>query len=290
MGWLSAIGLGLSLFQGFRSHKQAGQASQAGWQQAQFNAQQANYFGQLNAGFAMEAAGHNAAMVREIGELNAWYIERAGERNLKMYGIQSDEEKRRHIRAEKMHAGAVRAAQSGSGIQVNTGSNLRYLNDQIDEGLRQRHFMLVRHAETKSSIKMDYTDRAYVERKGAALRADAIMANGAIAADQAMAEAQYQSNSYLQQGMLAQQAGSQAQSNAMWGMFGDVGKFLIGSWGGGGFGDLSNIFSFSKSTPSAPPTLLQAPGYGTPPLLSQNAPAYNPIGKYTSGSYLTGIM
>ena len=255
MSWLSLAGLGLSLFQGLRSSQKASSAGQSAYNQGMFNAAQAGYFGELNAAAHMEAAGINAAMTQEIGELNAWYIERAGQRNLKMYGIQSDEEMRRHVRAEKLHAGQIRAVQSGTGIQVNTGSNLRYLHDQIDEGLRQRHFLAVKHAETKKSIYMDYTDKAYATRKSAALQAEAIMANGAISADMAMFGAQQQQQSYLYSAQLAQQQGQQASSDALWGMLGSVGEWAFSS---GGQDVIKNI-GFTKST-QTPPKLLGPPG------------------------------
>jgi hypothetical protein len=289
MSWLSAVGLGLSLFQGLRGSQQAKAGASAGYNQSMYNAQQAGYFGQLNADAMMEAAGINAGMVAKIGELNAWYIERAGERNLAMYEIQSEEELRRHVRAEKMHAGSIRAAQSGTGIQVNTGANLHYLNDQIDEGLAQRHFMMVRHAETKKSIKMDFTDKAYVTRESARLQAEAIMANGHISADMALAESQFQAQSYMQQAQAYQTAGSQASSDFMWSALGSVGKFMINNWDDGfNFGDMFG--GFGRTQTSAPPPLLTASGYGTPSMLSQNAPAYSPP-SFTDGSrYLSGVL
>ena len=269
MSWLSLAGLGLSLFSGLRQSNQAKQSAYAGSQQAMYNAQQAGYFGQLNHDAMMEAAHINAGMTMEIAELNAGYIERAGERNLKLYGIQADEEKRRHIRAEKMHAGQVRAAQSGTGIQVNTGANLRYLHDQVDEGLRQRHFMLVRHAETKKSMKLDYMDRAHVTRESGRLQAEAIMANGAIGAEMALAESQYQQNQYMMQSSQYQQAGNQAGSNFMWGALGSVGKFALG----GGFDDISlpGIFSFGSSSANAAPPLLRAATPSAPSMLMQSS-------------------
>jgi hypothetical protein len=255
MSWLSLAGLGLSLFQGFRGSQQQKSANYAGRDQALFNAQQASYFGQLNAEAHMEAAHINAGVTQQIGELNAGYIERAGERNLKMYGIQSAEELRRHIRAEKLHAGSVRAAQSGTGIQVNTGANLRYLHDQIDEGLNQRHFMMVRHHETKISMKQDYMDRAFVTRKSAALQAEAIMANGAIAADMALAEANYQNSQYMMQASQYGQAGDSSGSDFLWGALGSIGKFAIG----GGFDGIQSIFNPATSvSTSAAPSILQS--------------------------------
>ena len=286
MSWLALAGLGLNLAQGFMGSKKSSASASAGADQAMFNAQQASYFGQLNADAMMEAAGINAAMVTGIAELNAGYIERAGERNLAMYQIQSEEEKRRHIRAEKMHAGHVRAAQSGTGIQVNTGSNLRYLNDQIDEGLAQRHFMLVRHAETKKSIRMDFEDKAYVTRASAALQADAIMANGAISADMALAEAQYQTSQYQFQASQYNQAGSQASSDFLWGALGSVGKFAIG----GGFGDLNFGSLFGGGTAAAAPALLSSTASAPPTFISQAAAGPSFTTNAGIGNYASNFM
>ena len=285
MSWLALGSLGLSLFQGFRSSQRAQAGASAGYNQSLYNAQQAGYFGQLNSQAHMEAAHINAGMVQEIANLNADYIESSGRRNLKMYGIQSEEEKRRHIRAEQMHAGAVRAAQSGTGIQVNTGSNLAYLHDQIDEGLRQRHFMLVRHAETKKSIEMDFTERAYVTRESGRLQAEAIMANGAISADMALANATYQQNQYTNQANAYQTAGDQAQSDFMWGALGSIGKFAIG----GGFDDISTIFNPAASTASTPSSLA-APTLAPPALISASTGPSNFTSRTGIGNYASNFM
>jgi hypothetical protein len=272
-GWFTLAGLGLSLFQGFRGAQSARRQGQAGYQQGVQNAQDALYFGQLNRQAQLEAAGHNAHMAMAIGELNAGYIERAGERNLKLYGIQSAEELRRHVLAEKMTAGQIRAMQSGTGIQVNTGSNLHYLNDQIDEGLNQRHFMMVRHAETKKSIRMDFEDRAYVERESARLQAETIMANGAIAADMALQESQYQYRSYMRDAQSAQYAGQQKAFDTMLGTIGTVlpmfGKTTAGT---SLIGSLGKLFNFTQA-PAGP----AAPTY-----ISSSAPSYR-LPNYTWG-------
>lgn len=300
MGWLSAVGLGFSIFNGLRNSSKSKAAGQAGYQQGLYNSQQAAYFGQLNADAMMEAAHINAGMATEIGELNAWYIERAGERNLKMYGIQSAEELRRHVRAEKMHAGSVRAAQSGTGIQVNTGTHLHYLNDQIDEGLAQRNFMITRHTETKKSIRMDFEDKAYVTRKSAELQAGAIMANGEISAEMALAQADYQSQQYMMQGQSAMQAGQQGSSDALFGILGSVANFGINQYasGGGGFGGIFEGLKgfFGGSSQAAPPPMITssntAPTYITAPG-NAGAPIPYATPVYTkrwASDFLTGVL
>jgi hypothetical protein len=292
MGWLSAIGMGFQIFNGLRSYSQNKAAGQAGYQQGLYNSQQSSYFGQLNAGAMMEAAHINAGMTMEIGNLNADYILRAGERNLKMYEIQSEEELRRHIRAEKMHAGSVRAAQSGTGIQVNTGSALHYLNDQIDEGLAQRSFMITRHTETKKSIRMDFEDRAYVTRKSAELQAGAIMANGEIGAEMALAQSQYQSQQYLQAGQSALQQGNSAATGALLGTLGSVAKWGIQNDVFSGF---SSMFAGSSSSNPPPamvtasstvPTMLRAPDSAGAPI-PYATPVYT---KRWASDFLTGVM
>jgi hypothetical protein len=294
MGWLTAIGIGMQLFKGLRGYQQSKSAGNAAYQQGMWNSQQASYFGNLNANAIAEAAGHNASMTMAIGELNAWYIERAGERNLKMYGIQADEELRRHVRAEKMTAGSIRAAQSGSGIQVNTGSNLRYLNDQIDEGLNQRHFMMVRHAETKKSIRMDFEDKAFVTRESARLQAEAIAANGAIGAEMARAEAQYKSSQYAREALEYQQ---KANSDAFSSLLSGVGSAFTfglqrGAFDGFSLKGISNFFS--GGTPAQAPSALASPSstLAPPTYLSQNARPYGtPVYSHRWASdFLTGVL
>ena len=257
MSWWTLASVGLSIFGGLRQSSLAKKGGQAGYNQGLFNAQQANYFAQLNSGAHMEAAHINAAMASEIANLNADFIERTGKRNLRLYGIQTEEEMRRHERAEKMHAGQIRAMQSGTGIQTNTGSNLYFLNDQINEGLNQRHFLATKHFETKKAMKENTADQAWVTRETGRLQAESIMANGAISADMALAQGQYQSQQYMNQANAALAQGNAASNDALWGTLGTIGKW--GLTGFEGVDKLKNIFSLSSvSQSAAPPTLISS--------------------------------
>ncbi|MCP3868903.1 MAG: hypothetical protein GY703_12560, partial [Gammaproteobacteria bacterium] len=127
-----------SLYSGYSASKAAKKGGAAAREAAFANAADIRGFGEFNSANILGVGAVNAAAIRDVGEINAEYIERSTERNIMLYGLQADEDVERHVRAEKQVAGDIRARASGSGIQVNRGSPLQFLNAQVDEGIRQR--------------------------------------------------------------------------------------------------------------------------------------------------------
>ena len=243
-GWLALGQAGLSLWQGWNNKNAAEAGGEAAKWASYANAEDLRYYAGLNSGLIMGAAERNAAAYMRIGEANASAIERATARNLDLYGMQADEEVRRHIRGEKMLAGNIRATSSGSGIQVNTGTPLHYLYDQVDEGIAQREFMINKHAQTMWTMSEEGKDKAYVTRLTASENAAVIMSNADAQAQMAILDSERVAASLERQGDVAQQGGAAAGAASMlgglMGAFGAVaGGFSSGALSmsgiGGGF-------------------------------------------------------
>mgnify|MGYP001812600627 CR=1 FL=1 len=139
-----------------------------------------------------------------------------------LYGMQADEEVRRHIYAEKMTAGSIRAMAGAAGVQTNTGSPLYYLNAQINEGLNQRQFMLNKHLQTMWTMDQEGQDKAYIYRLTASENASVIMANAELQAGVALAEAQARADAMRRSGDVAYETGQAQGSAAMWGGLGNA--------------------------------------------------------------------
>ena len=228
------IGTAVSLFAGYlqsRSNSRAGDAARAA---AQENAADLRDLGSHNAAAITEAGYYNAGIIREIGEINAQYIEKSTERNIALYGMQASEDERRHIRAEVVNAGSIRAKVSGSGVQTNTGSPLHYLNSQVSEGIRQRRYMVIRHFETMKTMHEDGADRAYVTRATADGNAKITIKNAETQASMAIANAEAQAQAQERSGEVAHETADANANAAIIGAIADVGVDIMANYGGGG--------------------------------------------------------
>ena len=212
---LAAAQVAASLYYGYKG-SQAAKAGGAAAQSAAYeNAGDLREFGSFNAANILSVGAVNAQAIIDVGEINSQYIERSTERNLMLYGLQADEDVNRHIRAEKQVAGDIRARASGSGIQVNTGSPLQFLNTQVDEGIRQREYMVLTHTETIQSMAEEGSDKAFVTRYTADKSAEVTMANAEANAAMALANAELAATQQETAGDLAKETGNIAGGMAM---------------------------------------------------------------------------
>ena len=211
-----AVGSSLvSLFGGYSASKSAKRYGKLAREAAYANASDLRGFGEFNAANIAAVGAINAGAIIDVGEANATYIERSTERNLYLYGLQAGEDVRRHLTAERQVAGDIRARASGSGIQVNTGSPLQFLNAQVDEGITQRKYMVLKHTETIQSMGEEGADKAFVTRYTAEKNAEVTMANAEANASMALANAELAASQSERSGDLAQQSGQVAGSAAM---------------------------------------------------------------------------
>jgi hypothetical protein len=233
---------GSSLYSGYKGKQAAEAGGSAAQAAAEANAADIRGFGDFNASSILNVGAINAQAIIDVGEVNANYIERSTERNINLYGLQADEDVNRHKRAEKQVAGDIRARASGSGIQVNTGSPLQFLNAQVDEGIRQREYMVLKHTETLYTMAEEGSDKAFVTRFTADKNAEVTMANAEANAAMALANAELAASQQENSGELAYQTGQIAGSSAMiQGITGAIsGGLGAYSMAGGNFNFLSN--------------------------------------------------
>ena len=251
-----------SLWGGYQRKKAADAGGQAAYDAAFANASDLRNFAGFNADAILGAAGRNAQAQLTIGEANASAIERATARNLMLYGMQADEESRRHIYGEKMIAGRIRAMVGATGVQTNTGTPLMFKYSQIDEGIRQRRFMEMKHYQTMWTMTEEGKDKAYVTRLTANENAAVIMSNAEAQAAISIADAERQAAAMERSGEVSQ-AGAEAQGTAAMisGITGAIGAGMQG-YQLGAFDFLSSAGSNIAASWNQPSFGWQSSGWG----------------------------
>lgn len=171
------------------------------------NAADVEALGALNAGAITGAAKNNASMYREIGYANAQAIADATLHNLQMSKIEHDEEQLLHRREEKWHAGNIRAMVGSSGVMVNNGSALAYLNSEVTKGLQERDFLNKRALYTMIGDVEDGLRTSLLTVKSANLNARVTEQNAALQANVAISEAMARGAAMRRQGDISAAVG-----------------------------------------------------------------------------------
>lgn len=213
---LAAVGIVTSLWGGYKSSQASRLGGSLARDAAYANAEDALALGELNANYVMQAAENNARSILTIGEVNANYVERSTQRNMMLFGLEADEDVRRFVRYEKVTAGAIRTMAGAAGVQTNTGSPLYYLNDQMNEGIRQRKFMTNKHLLTLWRMEQEGSDQAYIYRVTARENANVTLANAALQAEVTIAESLARAEAERRGGDIAYKTGQAQASAAMW--------------------------------------------------------------------------
>jgi len=256
MSIMTAVGIGVSLLGAAQSASAAKKAERLALeggalsQAASYaNAADAEALGALNAAAITGAAENNAAMTLEMGYANAQAITDATLHNVKMYAIQSNETIKQHVREERWMAGDIRAVLSGSGVMVNGGSPMAYLQATVKAGIQERDFMQRRDALTMIGMAEDGLRQSMLTRKEADLSASVMRSNAALQAQVTIAEATAQANAMRRQGDISKQVGvANAQAAYYGGMSNAIGA--IGSAARYAGSAYSSWKASSASTPS----------------------------------------
>ena len=247
---LGYIAAGASLYSGYKSSKSLKKGGDLARDAAYANAADLRDMAHSNYAAYLEAGSVNANAIRTVGEANALAIERQTGRNMLMYGIQSDEDRRRHLIQEKVTAGMIRAQASGTGVQVNTGSPLHYLNAQVDLGIRERRFGDLKAYWTLRNMYEEGTDRAHVTRLTAEQQAGVVEYNAALNAEISLAESLRQADAMERSGELQHETAGHQASAAMWGgitnAISSFGSFY-GRFGGLNEAGTTGAYSFTGS-------------------------------------------
>lgn len=162
----------------------------------------------------LKAGNVNADAVLKVGEANALAIERATARNMHMYALQADEDRRRFVINQKITAGAIRAPVGAAGIQINTGSPREYLVDQVKLSIRERRFGDIKTYWTLRNMFEEGEDRAYVTRLTAEQQARVIQTNASIQAEMSLADAERQAKAMERGASVASKTASAIMTNA----------------------------------------------------------------------------
>lgn len=283
MPWIAALIVGgISLYSGYKQKKAYEQGGDMAQEVAYLNAADLRQLALFNSAGYRQAGDINANAILTIGEANAIAVENATSRNMLMYGMQSQEDRRRHILQERMTAGSIRAVAGGSGIQVNTGSPLRYLHSQVDLGIRERRYGDIKSYWTLRNMFEEGTERASVIRLTADQQAMVTRYNAELQAEMSYLEAMRQAQAMERGGDAQQAVGSANGSAAMWGGVSNAISSGLGVYNafGGSFGWLQ---------PSgAGPTTSGAYGYSGSTYSNASNPwgyssSYNPVGMGPQG-------
>lgn len=144
---------------------------------ARFNATALLSLAGKNTAVSAGAAAYNSDVVLQIGAANSSRVKANAVRNGELMTIELEEELRRHIRGEKQLAGTIRAQYSGTGFNVNTGTPLRYLHDELDEAERSRNYLAKKGRISVANYLMQEFDRASLIELESVLNAEAILFN-----------------------------------------------------------------------------------------------------------------
>lgn len=222
-GW---VALGVSIFQGIQGRSSSRRAGRAAREAAFANAADLRELAGENADAYLYAGEVNAGAVEAVGEVNALAIERATERNMMLYAMQADEERRRMIIQQKQLAGAIRARTGASGVQTNTGSPRDFLVGQIKLGIMERRYSDLRTYWTLRNMAEEGSDRAHVTRFTAEQEAMVIRTNAEISADISLRDAERQATAMERGGVNAQStANSEGAQHLLAGIGGAIGSY-----------------------------------------------------------------
>lgn len=251
---LPLIQTGLSIFGAVSANDAGNEAAELAMQGGELskgasyaNAADVESLGALNAGAITGAAKNNADMMRTIGYANAQAIADSTLHNLRVYSLQSQEQIKLHRRDERWHAGEIRAMQGSSGVMVNSGSPLAYLNAEITKGIEERQFMQTRDAYAMLGMADEGLKRSLLTVQQANYNAKVTQDNAALQARVTIAESVAQAAAMRRQGDISAQVGvANAQAARASGTASAIGA--IGS-AAGSLGNAYSSFVSSNPTP-----------------------------------------
>ena len=236
-----------SLYSGYKQKQAYEKGGEASRWAAFENAGDLRDLAAYNSAGYREAGAVNAGAIRTVGEANAIADENSTARNMMMYGMQADEDRRRHIIQERVTAGNIRARTGASGIQTNTGSPLHFLNQQVQLGIAERKFGDDKAYWTLRNMYEEGAEKASVIRLTADQQAMVTEYNANLQAEMSYAEAMRQADAMERSGEIAAQTGAAQGSAAMWGGITNAMGSIGSMWSA--FGSPStNAYSYTGSS------------------------------------------
>lgn len=267
MGWQIAVAAATSIAGGLLQARSAREAGRDAMRAAEENAQILRGVTSENVALGLEAAGWNAEQIRLLGEYNAAAVEQARDMNTELMVMESLERMRQHLRMEGYTLGTMRAMTASSGISVNEGTPLHYLNDQNEEMMHSRRYTADVDRMSVLNYYTQESTRADLIRLEAEMKAENLLYNAEIEGEIAMNDADARAEQMINSGQAAMQAGRIQAYGAIL---------------GGIVGGISTYASYGGFTPSGQ-TSPSATGYGFNPY-----PRFG--GTYSNGGYSSPIQ
>ena len=143
-----------------------------------------------NRALSKYAAEYTAGAIRHIGYANSNAVEQTADRNFALMGLQTTYTNYKMEQETRQMAGDIRARVASTGISVNEGSPLHYLNQQVAEAEFDRKFTVGAERLSALGYLADEKEKARLMRMDADQRADMTVFNEAIASEIAWNEAQ----------------------------------------------------------------------------------------------------
>jgi len=198
MSWgtaLQVIGAGVSIIGGSKQSSDLKEAREDAIRIGGENADDLIALTEANHALSEYAAGYTAGAIRHVGYANAGAVEQTADRNYQLMGLKTAHTNYKMELETRQMAGDIRARVASTGISVNEGSPLHYLNQQVAEAEFDRKFTVGVEQLSALGYLADEKEKARLMRMDADQRADMTVFNEAISSEIAWNEAQAQAAS-----------------------------------------------------------------------------------------------
>ncbi len=177
------VAVGATVVSGAYSASQQRSAGRDARIQGEQNAQSILDTALRNQEIQNEVADYNAGLTQAFYNSKARIIEETAQRNAELMTMEYEEELRRHIRGEVQLAGQIRSATAATGFQVNQGTPLIYMNNELDEAERERDYIETRGTLTVFNYLTEQQELADGARIEGQQKADQMRFNAAAEAE-----------------------------------------------------------------------------------------------------------
>lgn len=187
---VQVVGAGLSFLGGSKQSSDLKEAREEAVRIGGENADDLIALTEQNRALSKYAAGYTAGAIRHIGYANSNAVEQTADRNFALMNLQTSYTNYKMEQETRQMAGDIRARVSSTGISVNEGSPLHYLNQQVAAAEFDRKFTVGVERLSALGYLADEREKARLMRMDADQRADMTVFNEAIASEIAWNEAQ----------------------------------------------------------------------------------------------------
>ena len=178
--WIPGLGTGLSILFGANQSSDLRDQAALAMEIGAANASDLIAVTEANRVISKASAEYNAGVIRKVGYANAQAKDDTANRNFALMGLQTAYGDYQAELQTRQLAGEIRARQGSSGISVNQGSNLHYLNQQVSEAKFDRQFKRGVEKLSAFGYLQDQRDQANLIRLDTDQRAEMTVVNEAL--------------------------------------------------------------------------------------------------------------